>query len=171
MQVDASVDEADVGALKVGQPVEFTVDAYPGRVFRGEVIQLRKAPQVVQNVVTYDAVISAANPDQALLPGLTATVRIVTARRDKALLVSNAALRWRPPGSAPTAAAPGEGTVFIPGPQGEAQPVPLRTGIADPTVTEVLEGTVKPGQPLIIGDRTEEAPKRPAMPPMGGPRF
>ena len=171
MQVDASVDEADVGGVRVGQAVEFGVDAYPGRVFRGAVIQVRKAPQAVQNVVTYDAVISAANPDQALLPGLTATVRILTARRDKALLVPNAALRWRLPGSAAAPPAVGAGTVFVPGPQGEPQPVALRTGIADPTVTEVLEGALQPGQAVIIGERTATAASSSIMSSMGRPRL
>lgn len=96
MQVEVSVDEADVGRIHEGQEATFTVDAFPGQTFRGEVMQVRKASLVVQNVVTYVVVVSAANRDQSLLPGMTANVRIVTARRENALKVPNAALRFRP---------------------------------------------------------------------------
>lgn len=100
MQVEVSVDEADVGRIHEGQEATFTVDAFPGQTFRGEVIQVRKASTVVQNVVTYVVVVSAANRDQSLLPGMTANVRIVTARRENALKVPNSALRFRPPADA-----------------------------------------------------------------------
>jgi HlyD family secretion protein len=98
MQVDTNVDEADVSRVKVGLRASFTVDSFPGQVFAGEIVQIRKAPQVVQNVVTYDVVVSAQNTDQKLLPGMTANVRIVTDRKEDALRVPNAALRFRPPG-------------------------------------------------------------------------
>jgi HlyD family secretion protein len=98
MQVDTNVDEADVSRVKVGLRASFTVDAFPGQLFTGEIVQIRKAPQVVQNVVTYDVVVSAQNTDQRLLPGMTANVRIVTERKEDALRVPNAALRFRPPG-------------------------------------------------------------------------
>ena len=96
MQVEASVDEADIGRVRPGQPVKFTVDAYPGRSFGGRVEQVRQKPQVVQNVVTYTVIVSAANPDLALLPGMTANVEVVLERRADALKVPNAALRFRP---------------------------------------------------------------------------
>ena len=99
MQVDTSVDEADVGRLRLGQPASFTVDAFPRRSFSGAITQIRKAPTVVQNVVTYTVVISADNPGGALLPGMTANVRIAVDQRDGALKVPNAALRFRPAGS------------------------------------------------------------------------
>ena len=100
MQVETSIDEADVGRVRVGQKAGFTVDAFAGRHFEGEVRQVRKAATVVSNVVTYTVVISAANPDLTLLPGMTANVRIITAQKDKALKVPNAALRYRPSGTA-----------------------------------------------------------------------
>ncbi len=109
MQVEANVDEADIGRIKPRQQVSFTVDAYLRRSFRGEIVDIHKAPQVFQNVVTYTVVISAKNRDLALLPGMTATVRIVVAEKADVLKVPNAALRFRPPGSVPTAVAPTTG--------------------------------------------------------------
>lgn len=104
MQVDVAIDEADVGRIRTGQKASFTVDAYPGRQFEGEVRQTRKAAQTVQNVVTYTVVVSAPNPDLALLPGMTANVRIVTDARDDVLKLPSAALRFRLPGEAGGAA-------------------------------------------------------------------
>src|SRR5262245_22921759 len=100
MQVEAAVDEADVGRLREGMGAMFTVDAFPGRSFRGEISQIRKAAQVVQNVVSYTTVITVPNPDRTLLPGMTANVRIQTDRREDVLRVANAALRFRPTDSA-----------------------------------------------------------------------
>jgi HlyD family secretion protein len=107
MQVEAAIDEADVGRLRVALPASFAVDAFPRRSFAGEIRQIRKSPQNVQNVVSYTVVISAQNPDLALLPGMTANVRIVVEERANALKVPNAALRWRPAG-APDARAPAD---------------------------------------------------------------
>lgn len=100
MQVEASIDEAEIGRVRVGQAATFTVDSFPGRVFRGQVAQVRKAAQVVQNVVTYTAVIATSNPDLSLFPGMTANVRIVVDTREGVLKVPNAALRFRPPAAA-----------------------------------------------------------------------
>jgi len=99
MQVDTSVSEADVGRLKSGMSASFTVDAYPGEVFRGQVRQIRNAPQTVQNVVTYDAVIDVDNSELKLKPGMTANVTFVYAEKDDVLKVPNSALRFRPPPS------------------------------------------------------------------------
>lgn len=98
MQVETSIDEADIGRLKVGQNATFTVDAFPRRNFSGKVTQIRKAAQVIQNVVTYVVTISAENPDMALVPGMTANTRITVDSRDNVLKVSNAALRFKPQG-------------------------------------------------------------------------
>jgi HlyD family secretion protein len=97
MQVDTSVDEAEIGRIRLGQRANFTVDSYPGRSFSGTVAQVRKAAQTVQNVVTYTVVVSTANPDLVLIPGMTANVRLVVDTRDDVLKVPNAALRFRPP--------------------------------------------------------------------------
>jgi HlyD family secretion protein len=152
MQVDASVDEADVGGVKVGQPVAFTVDAYPGRTFQGSVQQVRIAPQVVQNVVTYDVVISAPNADLALLPGLTANVRVTLEHRDHALLVPNAALRYRPAGAPGLPPGGSTGAAFVRGADGRLTSARLHLGISDGNVTEVVEGALQPGMSVVIGD-------------------
>ncbi|MGL4240964.1 MAG: efflux RND transporter periplasmic adaptor subunit [Beijerinckiaceae bacterium] len=102
IEIYANVDEADVGRVQAGQPVSFSVTAFPAREFEGRVKTVRLGSQTVQNVVIYTAVIEVANADLALKPGMTATLRIFTERRENILRISNAALRWRPPGEQPT---------------------------------------------------------------------
>jgi HlyD family secretion protein len=97
VQIDAQIDEADIGQIADGQEVSFTVDAYPGQALTGRVEQIRLAPTTLQNVVTYTVVISAANPGERLLPGMTANLDIVTGERTDVLTVPNSALRFRPP--------------------------------------------------------------------------
>ncbi|MEJ2717015.1 MAG: efflux RND transporter periplasmic adaptor subunit [Deltaproteobacteria bacterium] len=97
MQVETSVDEADIGRICVGQAATFTVDAFPGKKFSGVVDQVRKAPNTIHNVVTYTVVLSTNNSDLTLLPGMTATVHVLVKKFDNALKVPNAALRFRPP--------------------------------------------------------------------------
>lgn len=112
MQVDTSVDEAEVGRVREGQSATYTVDSFPGRTFQGTVGQVRKAALVVQNVVTYTAVISTSNPNLELFPGMTANVRIVVDTRENVHKMPNAALRYRPAGAADAreaGAAPAEG--------------------------------------------------------------
>ncbi|MDH3288377.1 MAG: efflux RND transporter periplasmic adaptor subunit [Betaproteobacteria bacterium] len=106
MQVETSIDEAEIGRLRVGQEASFTVDSFPGRTFTGKVSQVRKAAQVVQNVVTYIAVIATSNTDLSLVPGMTANVRIVIDRRENVLKIPNTALRYRP--ARPASAAAGK---------------------------------------------------------------
>ena len=103
MQVDTNVDEADISRIRQGQPATFTVDAFPAETFSGEVIQIRKAPQVVQNVVTYDVVVSARNADHRVYPGMTANVRLVVDHKESVLKLPNAALRFNPDGARPAA--------------------------------------------------------------------
>ncbi|HTU65277.1 MAG TPA: efflux RND transporter periplasmic adaptor subunit [Steroidobacteraceae bacterium] len=111
MEVHTNVAESDIGRLQKNMRVTFTVDAYPGEPFRGSIRDIRNAPQIVSNVVTYDAVIDVANNDLKLKPGMTATVSVVTDRRRDVLSVPNAALRFRPEGVPPSAGsgnAPGQ---------------------------------------------------------------
>jgi HlyD family secretion protein len=96
MQVLASIDEADVGQVKEGGKANFTVDAYSGQIFTGDITQVRLNAQTLQNVVTYTAVINVANPDQKLMPGMTANITIPVARRENVLRIPNAALRFKP---------------------------------------------------------------------------
>src|SRR5207237_741656 len=104
MQIDSNVAEADVGAVEVGQDVDFTVDAFPNRTFHGKVVQVRNAPITVQNVVTYDTVIGVDNKDLKLKPGMTANVSIIIAHKDNVVQLKNAALRYRPPDAAAASA-------------------------------------------------------------------
>jgi HlyD family secretion protein len=97
MRVLTNVDEADIGKIKEGQEVTFTVDAWPQSRFRGKVVQIRLAPQTVQNVVTYTVVLDVANPDLKLMPGMTANVSIITESKKNVMKVSSAAVRFSPP--------------------------------------------------------------------------
>jgi HlyD family secretion protein len=171
MQVEASVVEADVGRVAAGQRATFTVDAYPGRSFSGEVVQIRKAPVNTSNVVTYTVVISAENEDQALLPGMTANLRLLVARKEDVLKVPNAALRFRLP-DAP--AIPDEarrrgaakmqpglpGRVFVLDGEGSPRPVSVRVGISDGQMTEILSGDVAEDAKVVIGGGA--SPPRPS---------
>ena len=97
MQVETAIDESDVGRITEGMPATFTVDAFPGKVFKSQVKQIRKAPINIQNVVTYTVLLTAQNPDLKLLPGMTANATIVTEQKESVLRIPNAALRFRMP--------------------------------------------------------------------------
>jgi HlyD family secretion protein len=114
MVIHGTIDEADIGRLTPGQEVRFTVDAYPDRTFTGRVLQIRKSPEIVQNVVTYTAIISAPNPDLLLYPGMTTMLRIVVSNTAKTLLIPNQALRFRPAGTASTTDAQTETAALSP---------------------------------------------------------
>ena len=158
MQVDTNVSEADVGRVVVGQLATFTVDAYPGQVFSGAVIQIRKAPINVQNVITYDAVIGVSNPDMRLFPGMTANVKILVNQRPNVLRVLNAALRYHP-ATEPAAAtvvkggrkgAAPEKAVWMLDADNKPQRVVVTTGESDGTYTEVTQGGLKDGDRVIV---------------------
>ena len=160
MEVHGKIDEADVGQLKVGQTTQFTVDAYPDQTFSGQVLQIRKSPEVVQNVVTYTAIISAPNPDLLLLPGMTAQLRIVVRDTGEVLKVPNQALRFRPNGSGPpsdrqnanqAASSEASATVWLVGEDGRPNPTAVRLGASDDNSTALLEGRLSEGQQLIVG--------------------
>jgi HlyD family secretion protein len=160
MAVHGKIDEADVGRLKVGQVAQFSVDAYPDWTFTGRVLQIRKNPEVVQNVVTYTAIVSAPNPDLLLYPGMTATLRIVVSDTEETLKIPNQALRFRPPEAAlgtgaqidnATGLPSGSATVWVVDRAGHPAPVTIRTGSSDENDTELRAGPLSEGQPLIIG--------------------
>jgi len=188
MQLDANVSEADVGKLTAGMPARFTVDAYPGRTFEGTVRQIRNAPLIVQNVVTYDAVIDVPNKDLALRPGMTATVSLVHAERETVLRIPNAALRFRPPpemikrAGAPSgglavkeaaitlkaADAPVRRTVWILR-NGEPSQLSVSVGISDGTMTEVRSAELHAGDTLITDVIVPKGPAGiPGLSPPGG---
>jgi HlyD family secretion protein len=96
MQITAAIDEADIGKIKIGMPVEFTVDAYPNENFEGSVQQIRLNPDTEQNVVSYSVIIDAANPRQMLLPGMTTNVTIVIQSKENVLRIPESATRFRP---------------------------------------------------------------------------
>jgi len=151
MQVDTNVSEADVGKLGAGMATSFTVDAFPGETFKGVIRQIRNAPQSVQNVVTYDAVIDVDNSDLRLRPGMTANVTFTYAEKDDALKLPNAALRFRPPAEIAARAPRPERdrrTVWILR-HGEPEPISIRTGLSDGSVTEIAEGDLREGDPLV----------------------
>jgi len=176
MEVNIAVDEADVGRVRPGQKVRFTVDAYPGERFNAQVTQIRKAPQTVNNVVTYSVIATAANPDGRLLPGMTANARILTDERENVLKVPNEALRFRPlnPDGSPIKLevrareeGPGiPGRVWALGKDGKPQPISLRLGVSDGKSTEVLRGEVRDGMEVILGyeEGSEPKPKRQTRP-------
>jgi len=160
MQVDTNVSESDIGAIKEGDPATFTVEAFSDRAFEGAVVQVRQAPQTVQNVVTYDVVVGADNGQFLLKPGMTATVSIVTARRAQVLRVPNQALRFSPGGlraaqpvaSQAAANAGGKAQVWILR-GGKPVAVSITTGLADDTYTEVLAGELRSGDQVVIGEQ------------------
>jgi HlyD family secretion protein len=146
MRVVAAVDEADVGAVAVGQPATFTVDAYPGREFRADVTELRTAPQVVQNVVSYDAVLEVENADLSLKPGMTASVHVLTGAARDVVVVPNAGLRFSPP----DAEAPeGPGVWRLDGQ--EPAWVGVVPGLSDGKSTAVEDGPLAPGDTVLTG--------------------
>src|SRR5438093_1004737 len=131
MEVNASVDEADIGRVRTSQEVTFRVDAYPDRTFRGRVTQVRLQPTTVQNVVTYNTIISVDNDDGRLMPGMTATVSVIVRKSQNALRIPAAALRFRPEGfdggSRGRSAGAAGGTGGSTGPRAAAAPGPAAT--------------------------------------------
>lgn len=212
MQVQADVDQSDIGSVQVGQFSRFTVDSYPDETFRGRISQIRLNATVSQNVVTYPVIIEVPNPDEKLRPKMTANVTISVANVRDVLRVPNGALRFRPEGvkePAQKAAAPdqnrgmaqmaqsggaagpagaagsfGRGwrrnqgggaekkmqTVYILDANKKPQAVQIRTGITDGRYTAVVEGNLKEGQDVIIGNATSKVDASSGSPFGGGNR-
>jgi HlyD family secretion protein len=162
MDVHARVDEADIGRIRVGQNARFRVDAFPRQQFVGHVTQIRRAPEIEKNVVTYTVVLAAPNPQLLLLPGMTAVVDIVVDESNDALKLPNSALRFQPPGrieshgSAAVAAIPAEdggpaATVWVLGDNNQPTAHPVRLGVSNATVTAVSGSGLSAGQKVIVG--------------------
>ena len=181
MQVNTNVSESDIGLVAEGQRTFFAVDAYPERKFWGTITQVRNAPQIVQNVVTYDVVVDVDNADLALKPGMTASLSVVTAHREDVVKIPQAALRFRLPVSRK------DGEYTQDGANGERPEVPMKrermskdssqvwlqeaeqkltavsvqTGISDETFVELVTGNLKEGDVIVTGVRTarEDTPQ------------
>lgn len=154
MQVDTNVDESDVGNIRTGQTATFTVDAYPATVFQGLVTDVRKAPIITQNVVTYDVVISVSNPDLKLFPGMTADARILTTKLDDTFKVPNAVLRLHPSAAVLkqtglSAAPVGKQQVYVLL-GGKLKAVPVTFGISDGQSTAVTSGDLQTGEQVVV---------------------
>lgn len=156
MQVLAAIDEADIGQVKVGQAGRFTVDAFPDETFPAEVTEVRNAPVMAQNVVTYEAVLRVENPELKLRPGMTASLRIETAREAAALKVANAALRFSPPGQEDSRK-DGRHGVFVDEPGGPRF-VALELGISDGVHT-AARGELAEGAQVLVAAAPEKGKK------------
>jgi HlyD family secretion protein len=194
MQIEVSVDEADISRIKLDQNASFTVDSYPEQSFKGRVVQIRNAPVITQNVVTYVTVVNVDNTDLKLKPGMTANVSIEVARKDDALKLPPAALRFKPkskaeepkqvkPAGGPSGSGPREGGGKPGGRKGAGGQqvyllkdnapvaVPVKTGIANNSSIELVESTLKEGNEVVVeqigGDTKKKASS--SSSPMGRP--
>lgn len=171
MQLDTNVSEADIGKVKEGQEASFTVDAYPQQTFTGKVWQVRNAPTVTQNVVTYSVVLLIENKDLQLRPGMTADVKILVSQRQNVLRVPRAALRFVPPPAAQLENASGVRNeafaVWKLHHDGRLHAIPITTGVSDENFTEVYDGNLVEGDEVVV-EATEE---RAAGSQLLGPSF
>ncbi len=183
MQVECSIDEADIGLVAEGQDVRFSVDAYTEKSFVGTISQVRYSPVITQNVVTYTTIVDVDNPDLKLLPGMTATVSIIVEQADNVLLIPNAALRYTPPfseedmkqlldirkkaGFESDSLSPNKRNgknldqksedsqrIWILDENNNLKPVPIKTGVTDNSYSELLEGMLAEGQIIVTGEDT-----------------
>jgi HlyD family secretion protein len=172
MQIDTNVDEADIGKVKAGQEVSFTVDAYPDTIFKGKVSVVRNAPITVSNVVTYDVVIQVNNPQLKLKPGMTANVSITIETLPDVLRVPNAALRFKPTetkgkSESTTGKQDIKGTKVWLLENDKPSPVKITTGLSDGNYTEVSSGNLKEGQEIItdsLSNKKTSSSSRPQGP-------
>lgn len=187
MEIDTSVDEADISRISVGQPVTFTVDSYPETRFTGKVVQIRNAPIITQNVVTYIVVIGVDNKELKLKPGMTANVSIETARKENVLKLPSAALRFKPKGGKVSKDATdakekpagadarkmkkGAGQqVFILNAENKPVAVPIKSGISNDGQVELVEGSLKENDEVIVEQISAQKKSGGTGAPMG-PRF
>jgi len=196
MQIEVSVDEADISRIKLDQQATFSVDAYPEQKFVGKVVQIRSAPIVTQNVVTYVVVVNVDNGEMKLKPGMTANVSIVVAKKDDIIKIPSAALRFKPKSDdeKPAAAKGASGSTAAPTVKGgresggrpgdkkagnsqivyllkESKPaaVSIKTGIAGSGSIELVEGALKEGDEVIVEQSGGDAKKKSGSSPMGRP--
>ncbi|HEU4637103.1 MAG TPA: efflux RND transporter periplasmic adaptor subunit, partial [Edaphobacter sp.] len=167
MQVDTNVSESDLAYLAEGRPATFTVESFPNRVFRGTVVQVRQAPQSIQNVITYDVVVGIRNPDLALKPGMTATVRIITGEQSDVLRVSNQALRYLPQGEKRPSTAEEtqhqQRSLWVLR-NGAPQHIVIQPGLEGDNYTEVKSGELHEKDAVIVGEQPRKRNSKSALP-------
>lgn len=164
MQIDTNVAESDIGKVKEGQDVEYTLDGYPNLTFKGKVKQVRNSPTTIQNVVTYDVVIAVDNKSLKLKPGMTANVSIITAKKQNILLVSNPCLRFSPENSKKYK---NPGLWILK--NGKPERIDVKIGVSDGNYTEITSDSIKTGQEVIKELATKE--KKFQRPPGGHRMF
>ncbi|GAP41970.1 RND family efflux transporter, MFP subunit [Lentimicrobium saccharophilum] len=160
MEVQASVDEADIGQVREGQRVEFTVDAFPSEEFEGTVTEIRLKPVVTSNVVTYTVIINAPNPEKKLMPGMTASVNIFLSEADTVLIIPSKALKFKPEsentsGKTMMTRRPERGEMVWVYEGGRMLPRSVKTGLSDGSITEIISG-LKEGEEVILSAKTAE---------------
>lgn len=176
MQIEVNISEADISKIKEGQDVNFNIDAYPDKTFRGKVSQVRNAATTISNVVTYTVVVSVDNSDMLLKPGMTANVAIITAQADNALTVPNQALRFVPPDNAKIGGNKegqrknfkGQG-LWRQNKDGSIYITEVQTGITDGNKTEIISQEITENTPVIIA--TTDKKSKNANRRMGPPGF
>lgn len=165
MQVNANISEADIGLVREGSEVTFTVDAYPGMIFKGRITQVRNAPIIVQNVVTYDVIIGVENPELKLKPGMTANVTIPIVKKENVLKIPTAALRFKPDPKG--GKGKGQSVWVLTGKEGLKE-VSVKIGVRDGNFAELLEGDLKEGQEVVIGVTSKREKESLRPPGFGG---
>jgi len=155
MQLQANVDEADIGQVKTGQPVLFKVDAYPDDTFHGIVKQIRLQPNVVQNVVNYSVIIDAPNPDLKLLPGMNADISIIVAEKKNVLAIPLAATKFSPPNEFDSLKKKGRYVYILE--NNQPKPIAIATGLSDGVYVELTNGNINPQSVLLTGIQTKES--------------
>jgi HlyD family secretion protein len=158
VNVEIAVDEADIGELRAGEDVTFSVDAYPDKTFAGRIAQIRKSPHTQESVVTYTAVAAAKNDGLLLFPGMTAKAEIITGDVRDALQVPSAALRYQPQG----VAQPSGSHVWVPAAD-SIRPVAVRVGVSNEGMTEIIGGNLSEGETVAVGDAADRAGAIPAI--------
>lgn len=170
MQVIANIDQADIGEINTQNTISFTVDAYPDKTFAGTINQIRLSPQTVSNVVTYNVMINVDNPEEKLMPGMTANLIVTTSSRDKVLKIPNSALRFNPQavlsrsnspegspqiitGTEVTAENDNEHTVWVLTANHKAEARKIQIGVTDSISTEVISGDLHAGEQVIISQK------------------
>lgn len=162
MQIEVNVSEADIGKVKEGQDVEYTLDGYPDTTFKGKVTQVRISPTTVSNVVTYSVIVGVDNKELKLKPGMTANVSIITAKHENVLCVPNFALKFTPNPEGPKYEKQGIWVLI----KHHLKRIEIATGLSDDSYTEVISPYIKEGDTVIVGIKGKKDKKQDMRPPM-----